>query len=88
MEIDHEDRVTGEIKDTKIQLSTDGKDHADRYDNPILPDDTKQNTILNTAYYYNLTTRIANGAHPSLTNNTLEEAQAQGFFSKDYGANK
>jgi len=96
VEEDHVDRITGETHDCTWQLSTTGKDHADRFDNYIEDedypatnkcllsfDDAENNIKLKPAYYYNSTARIANGANAALTDNTRAEAEAQGFFAED-----
>lgn len=88
------DRMTGEIRDTVIRLSTDGKDHSDRFvdwiahpeddDAYLLSyEDTRQANKLNPAYYLNPPTRIARlAADPDLVDiDDTDEAKRQGFFS-------
>ncbi len=95
MQLDYKDRITHVVEDTIIQLSTDGKDHADRFDNYVensnYPttdkcllsyDDTIVDDNLEAGYYYNLTARTKNGADVALYDNTKAESEAQGFFAE------
>ena len=90
----HVDRKTGEVSDREWILSTDGKRHTDRLDDPIEHadsaidksyvqyDDEDEGDDLNVAHYYNLNARTVNGANIALTNYTIAEAKQQGFFQE------
>ena len=96
MQKDYQDRLTDTIKDVMIQLSVNVRDHAVRFfgyikhpnyptTNKVLTayDDAKLTDDLDPAYYLNAAARARLGADPAFTDNTREEAEAQGFFPEE-----
>lgn len=89
------DRITGEVANNVIQLSTDGKDHSDRLDIPIRHgspnidkclyryDSEKENNPLKKDYYFKPSQRVSLGANNALIDLNKDEAKAQGFRFDD-----
>lgn len=87
------DRITRIVADTVIQLSVDGKDHSDRFDDPIRHpnypttnevifkyDTDNESDDLETAFYYKSSERTNLGTDVALVEEDRATVESRGFF--------